>query len=145
MLKNIHPLLGPDLLHALKTIGHGDEIVIADANFPAATLGPPVIRCDGVAGALLAEAILTHLPLDTFEETAAYRMQVVDDPAAQPAICKVYQALVTRLAGPFHIATLERFTFYERARGAAYIIASGERAAYGNLILRKGVILGDAS
>ena len=73
MLKGIHPLLGPELLHALQTMGHGDDIVIADANFPSSFLGPKVIRADGVDATMMAEAILTHMPLDTFVPEAAWR------------------------------------------------------------------------
>jgi len=143
MLRGIHPLLGPDLLHALRSMGHGDEIVIADANFPASTLGPKVIRGDGLGGEALLEAILSHLPLDTFVDVAAYRMAVVDNPKQLPEICRSYQAILHRIAGPFQLLSLERFDFYERAREAAYIVASGERAFYGNIILKKGVIAPD--
>lgn len=143
MLRGIHPLLGPDLLYALRAIGHGEEILIADANFPTATLGPKVLRADGIGGEALLEAILTHLPLDTFVPVAAFRMEVVDDSDQIPPICAAYQDIVHRLAGPFTVGKLERYAFYERARSTAYIIASGERALYGNIILKKGVTLPD--
>lgn len=142
MLRGIHPLLGPDLLHALQSMGHGDEIVLADANFPASTLGPEVVRADGLGGEALLEAILTHFPLDTYVPAAAFRMQVVEDPARVPEICVSYQQIVRRLAGDFTVEAIERFAFYERSRRAAYIIATGERAVYANLILKKGVVLG---
>ena len=103
MLKGIHPLLGPDLLSALRQLGHGDEIVIADANFPAHSLGPKVIRLDGIDAVSTVDAILTHLPLDTFSEAAAFRMAVVDDPSSEPPICRTFADLLTRLAGPFTI------------------------------------------
>ena len=140
MLRGIHPLLGPDLLHALATMGHGDEIVIADANFPASTLGPQVVRADGVAAEPLLEAILRHLPLDIFAPVAAWRMAVVDDPEQVPEICASYQRIVGRLAGSFAIESVERFAFYERSRQAAYIVATGEQQLYANLILKKGVV-----
>ena len=140
MLLGIHPLLGPDLLHALQSMGHGDEIVIADANFPASFLGPKVIRADGIGGANLLTAILTHLPLDTYADTAAWRMAMVEDANQIPDICLVYQNIVSKLAGKFTIAPLERFAFYERAKNASYIVASGETALYGNIILKKGVV-----
>jgi L-fucose mutarotase len=140
MLRGIHPLLGPDLLHALRSLGHGDEVVIADANFPSHSLGPRVIRLDGVDAVATADAILTHLPLDTFVEAAAFRMEVVGDPGAVPPICQAFADLVKSLAGPFEVVPLERFAFYERARGAAFIIATGERRLYGNLILKTGVL-----
>ena len=140
MLRGIHPLLGPDLLHALRSLGHGDEVVIADANFPSHSLGPRVIRLDGIDAVAAADAILTHLPLDTFAEAAAFRMEVVGDPAAVPPICAAFAELVQRLAGPFEVQALERFAFYERARQSAFIVATGERRLYGNLILKTGVL-----
>ena len=94
MLKNIHPLLGPDLLHALQSMGHGDEIVIADANFPSSTMGPKVVRADGVTATDMAEAILTHMPFDTFVPETAWRMEVVGDPGAMPEVCVEFQELV---------------------------------------------------
>lgn len=140
MLRGIHPLLGPDLLHALRSLGHGDEVVIADANFPSHSLGPRVIRLDGIDAVAAADAILTHLPLDTFVDAAAFRMEVVGDPTAVPPICQTFAELVTNLAGPFEVKSLERFAFYERARQAAFIVATGERRLYGNLILKTGVL-----
>ncbi|HLM41147.1 MAG TPA: RbsD/FucU domain-containing protein [Microvirga sp.] len=140
MLRGIHPLLGPDLLHALRSLGHGDEVVIADANFPSHSLGPRVVRLDGVDAVAAADAILTHLPLDTFVDAAAFRMEVVGDPSAVPPICQTFADLVTNLAGPFEVKSLERFAFYERARQAAFIVATGERRLYGNLILKTGVL-----
>jgi L-fucose mutarotase len=140
MLRNIHPLLGPDLLFALRTMGHADEIVIADANFPASSLGPKVVRADGLGAEALVEAILTHMPLDTFASVSAWRMAMVDTPEIVPPICLSFQEIVDQLAGPFMIEPLERFAFYERASKAAYIVATGEQALYANLILKKGVV-----
>lgn len=144
MLKNIHPSLGPDLLYALRTMGHGDEIVIGDANFPASTLGPEVIRADGMTATDIAEAVLAHMPLDTFVDQAAWRMEVVGDPDAVPDICAEFQDLVRELAGDFKVETLERFAFYEKAKTAAYIVATTEFRLYGCLILKKGVLEADA-
>ena len=140
MLKGIHPLLGPDLLYALKSMGHGDDIVIADANFPASSMGPDVIRADGVSATAMAEAILTHMPLDTFVPQSAWRMEVVGDPKAVPEVCAEFQEIVSRRAGDFSIASVERFAFYERARSCFAIVTTGERRFYGNLILTKGVL-----
>ena len=140
MLIGVHPLLGPDLLHGLHTMGHGDEIVIADANFPTSFLGPEVIRADGIRGEALLEAILSHFPLDPYGDCAAWRMQVVEDPGVTPPICKSYQKIVTKYAGAFPIKPLERFAFYARAATASYIVATGETAIYANIILKKGVV-----
>ncbi|MBM6594724.1 RbsD/FucU family protein [Microvirga pudoricolor] len=140
MLRGIHPILGPDLLHALRSLGHGDEVVIADANFPVHSMGPRVVRLDGVDAVTVADAILTHLPLDTFVDQAAFRMEVVGDPKAVPPICETFADLVRSLAGTFEITPLERFAFYERAKQASLIVATGERRLYGNLILKTGVL-----
>lgn len=141
MLKGVHPLLGPDLLYALQSMGHGDDIVIADANFPSSFLGPEVIRADGVSATSIAEAILTHMPLDTFVPESAWRMEVVGDPTAMPEVCVTFQEIVNQRAGDFPIFPVERFAFYERSKAAAYIVATTEFRLYGNLILRKGVVL----
>jgi len=140
MLKGIHPLLGPELLHAIRTMGHGDDIVIADANFPSSFLGPKVIRADGVDAVGITEAILAHMPLDTFVPEAAWRMEVVGDPTAVPEVCATFQDLVNRLAGDFTVHSVERFAFYEMAKKAAYIVATTEFRLYGNIILKKGVL-----
>lgn len=140
MLKGIHPLLGPDLLHALRSMGHGDDIVIADANFPAGSMGPRVIRADGVDAVSMTEAVLAHMPLDTFVPEAAWRMQVVGDPSAVPPVCVEFQKVVNRLAGDFAVHSVERFAFYEMARKAACIVATTEFRLYGNIILKKGVV-----
>lgn len=140
MLKGIHPLLGPDLLHTIRSMGHGDDIVIADANFPASFLGPTVIRADGVDAVAMTEAILAHMPLDTFVPETAWRMEVVGDPQAVPEVCAAFQDTVHRLAGDFIVHAVERFAFYELARKAACIVATTELRLYGNLILRKGVV-----
>ncbi|MCV3735097.1 ribose ABC transporter [Rhizobium sp. TRM96647] len=140
MLKGIHPLLGPDLLHALQSMGHGDDIAIVDANFPAHSMGPKVIRADGVDALAMTEAVLAHMPLDTFVPDVAWRMQVVGDPDAVPPVCVEFQNIVNRLAGDFTVRSVERFAFYEMTRKAAYIIATTEFRLYGNIILKKGVL-----
>lgn len=140
MLKGIHPLLGPDLLHAIRTMGHGDEIVVGDANFPASTMGPKVVRADGVDALSITEAILAHMPLDTFADESAWRMEVVGDPSAEPEVCVEFRKLVHKLAGDFRVVPIERFAFYARARRAAYIVATTEFRLYGNIILKKGVV-----
>jgi L-fucose mutarotase len=140
MLKGIDPLLGPELLAALRAMGHGDEVVIADANFPAAALGQRLCRADGVDAVRMLVAVASVLPLDTFTSAAAFRMAVVDAPHTEPAIVAEFaQALIQAgYGGP--IEPIERFAFYARAREAFAVVATGERRLYGNLILRKGVI-----
>jgi len=121
-------------------MGHGDEIAIVDANYPAASNAQRLIRIDGVDAVQVAEAILSVLPLDTFVAVAAFRMEVVDDPDAVPPVCKLFADSVARLAPGHKVGKIERFKFYERAAGAFATVATGEKRLYGNLILKKGVI-----
>jgi L-fucose mutarotase len=141
MLRGIDVLLGPDLLHLLASMGHGDELVIADANFPAASVAQRLVRLDGVDGPRALQAVLSLLPLDSFVEAPALTMQVVGDPDAVPEAVRDYQAILDRAAGrAVKVAALERHAFYARARQAFGVIATGERRFYGNIILIKGVV-----
>lgn len=141
MLRNIPSILSPDLLHALAAMGHGDDLVIADANYPAESSGLPCIRLDGMSATDVLEAVLTLLPLDGFVDDPALVMQVVGDPSAVPEIVTEFQAIIDRTAdNPARIGSLERFAFYERARKAYAVVQTGERRLYGNIILKKGVI-----
>ena len=141
MLKGIDPLLNADLLHALGAMGHGDEIAVVDANFPAAAMAQRLIRLDGVSATRAVEAILSLLPLDDFVDRPANRMQVVGDAKSVPPVCREFQALVERSAGKaLPLGTIERQKFYERVRRCYAVVATGETRLYGNLILTKGVI-----
>lgn len=141
MLRNIPSILSPDLLHALAAMGHGDDLVIADANYPAESSGLPCIRLDGISATDVLEAVLTLLPLDGFVDDPALVMQVVGDPSAVPEIVTEFQTIIDRTAdNPARIGSLERFSFYERARNAYAVVQTGERRLYGNIILKKGVI-----
>ena len=140
MLKGIDPILGPDLLHALAAMGHGDEICIADANFPATSNARRLIRVDGVDAVAVANAILGLLPLDTFVDYAAFAMQVVGKPKESPPIYGLFQQSLDHHAKGFKLGRIERFKFYERAQRCFAIVATGERRLYGNLILTKGVL-----
>lgn len=141
MLRNIDPILSPDLLYALASMGHGDEIVIADANFPGESIGPQCIRCDGLGASDVLRAVLTHMPLDSFVPDPAHTMQVVGDPDAIPDAVRDFQAIIDSTAdNPAPIANLERFAFYDRAATAFAVVLTGERRLYGNIILKKGVI-----
>ena len=145
MLKNLPRLLTPDALHALASMGHGDELAIVDANFPAARLaadGPRLVRLPGTSSAEVLRAVLAVLPLDDFEAQACWTMQVVGDPNAVPPAVAELRAELQR-AGEAAPASLERFVFYERAGGAFLIIQAGEQRKYGNLLLRKGVLATD--
>ena len=140
MLKNIPPILSPDLLHALAAMGHGDEIVIVDANYPAESAGPPVIRLDGILATDVADAVLTLMPLDTFVDEQAFAMEVVDNPKKREQTHKDFDKLVKKYEPTMKLSLLERFAFYERASQAFVIVQTGERRLYGNILLKKGVI-----
>ncbi|WP_199615788.1 L-fucose mutarotase [Paenibacillus alkalitolerans] len=143
MLKGISKLISPELLKILMEMGHGDEIVLADANFPAESIGSRVVRADGLPIPELLDAILRLFPLDTYVEKPAVLMAVVPgDPVSTP-IWNVYRNIIrhhTGLEAPFEL--LERFAFYERAKDAYAVVATGEAAPYANIILKKGVIVG---
>ena len=139
MLKGIPNILTPDLLKILMEMGHGDELVIADGNFPAETFGQRVIRADGLGGEELLEAILKLIPLDTYAKDNYFLMQTVEgDPT--PEIWAKYDKIAEENDDNVRKAYLERFEFYERAKKAYAVIASGEEAIYANIILKKGVI-----
>jgi L-fucose mutarotase len=140
MLKGIDPLLSPELLQILRAMGHGDEIVIVDANFPAVANARRLCRADGVDAVTMARAVLSVLPLDDFVAAAVARMAVVGDPEAIPPIMSDFDAELQRVGYAGEVAALERHAFYDRAAAAFAVVATGERRLYGNLILTKGVI-----
>ena len=143
MLKGISPLLQPELLKVLAEMGHGDEIVIGDANFPAATMGKRCIRCDGHKVTDLLDAILQIFPLDTFVEAPVTLMEVVPGTApAEPPIWKEFRDVIDKYEPGKKIGFEERFAFYERSKQAFATIQIGETALYACVILKKGVISG---
>ena len=146
MLKGLPALLTPDALHALASMGHGDELAIVDANFPAARIARSssvrLVRLPGPSSPEVLRAVLQLLPLDDFEPHASWTMGVVGDAAALPAPVAEFRALM-QAAGERPPATLERFAFYERTGGAFVILQSGELRKYGNIVVRKGVIASD--
>lgn len=143
MLKNIPPLLGPDLLAILRAMGHGDEIAIVDANYPADAAGPVLVRLDGISATDILDAVLTLLPLDDFVDEAAIVMQTVGDPAKREAVVDAFEAIVQQHEPGRTISSIERFEFYARVKQGYAIVQSGERRLYGNIILKKGVIRPD--
>jgi L-fucose mutarotase len=141
VLKGLDPILGPELLSALRCMGHGDEIALVDANFPASSLGVPVIRLDGASVTRALDAVLSVMPLDDFVPEATWRMQVVDQADQEIPIFAEFRDIIARRAGPHvRLASLERFAFYERTRGAFRVVATGEDRLYGNILLKKGVV-----
>ena len=144
MLKNIPKILSPEMLKVLCEMGHSDRIVIADANFPAESMGKNaiVIRADGHSATDLLDAILTVFPLDTYVENPVSLMQVMPGDNAKTPIWDVYKKIVAASdsRGDKVFAEVERFEFYERAKKAYAIIATGETAIYANIMLQKGVV-----
>lgn len=144
MLKGISPIVSPELLKALCEMGHGDELVIADGNFPAESVGKNaiVIRADGHGTAEFLDAVLSLIPLDRYTEKPVALMQVVKgDTCPEPVIWKTYEEILNKYEPDHHsIEMTERFAFYERAKNAYLIIATGETAIYANVLLKKGVV-----
>jgi len=140
MLKNIPPILGPDLLYILRAMGHGDEIAIVDANYPAEGAGPTVIRLDGISATETLDAILTLMPLDTFVDEQAIGMEVVADPKKREQTHKDFDKLIRKHEPAMKLTLLERFAFYDRVESAFAIVQTGERRLYGNVLLKKGII-----
>ena len=141
MLKNVPKLLSPQLLKILCEMGHGDEIVIGDANFPSENYGQRVVRADGIGGEALLDAILTMIPLDTYADSNLMLMALTpsDEGKVNPVIWEKYKAIAAK-DGNEKIQMLERYEFYDRAKKAYAVIASGEEAIYANVIIKKGVI-----
>ncbi|XP_007478155.2 fucose mutarotase [Monodelphis domestica] len=147
VLKGIPSLLSPELLFALAKMGHGDEIVLADANFPTSSIcrcGPVEIRADGLSVPQLLESILKLLPLDTYEPNSVMVMDVVESDKAKglqtPEVWQTFRSLLSQTGFREDLGKMERFAFYEQAKKAFAVVATGETALYGNIILRKGVI-----
>ena len=139
MLKNVPKILSPQLLKILCEMGHGDEIVIADAHFPAENYGKRVVRADGIGGQAMLDAVLKMIPLDTYVDENFLLMQTVQgDPT--PTIWAEYYEIAKKSDENFRPGNIERFAFYERAKDAYAVIATGEEAIYANVILKKGVI-----
>ena len=143
MLKGIDPLLNADVLYALRAMGHGDDLIIADTNFPSdavarETVLGEVLRIDRPA-AEVARAVLSVYPIDTFVDDAAARMEVVDEPDTLLPVMEEMQFEVSAVDGPTMIG-IERFAFYERAKQAYAVIQTGERRFYGCFAFRKGVV-----
>ena len=139
MLKGVPKIASPELLKILCEMGHGDEIVIADGNFPCGTCGKRVIRADGLGGVEMLDAVLSLIPLDTYANENFMLMQTTNgDPT--PEIWAKYDKIAAKRDKNVRKAMIERFDFYERAKNAYAVIATGEQAIYANIILKKGVI-----
>lgn len=140
MLKGISPLLSPQLLAELCRMGHGDEIVLADAHFPGESMGRRVLRADGLKVADLLDAMLPLFELDAYIPAPLTMMAAVEGDTLDGAVEAAYRAVINRHAPAApSIARVERFAFYDRARAAYAVVMTGETAKYGNIILTKGV------
>ena len=141
MLKGIPSIISPELLKVLMEMGHGDEIVLGDGNFPAASYARRLIRCDGHGIPELLDAILKFLPLDIYVDKPVALMELVPGDDYDPVIWDKYKDIVGNYS-PEHtdFEQIERFDFYDRAKKAYAIVATGEQALYANIILKKGVV-----
>ena len=141
MLKGISNVISPELLKILMEMGHGDELVIGDGNFPAASMAQRLVRADGLGVPPLLDGIMQLFPLDQYVEKPVALMQVVPGDTYKPTIWQEYQDIVTRHEEGFTgFDLVERFAFYERAKQAYAILATSEAALYANIILKKGVV-----
>ncbi len=140
MLKKIPKILSTQLVKVLMEMGHGDEIVIADGNFPSESISDNVVRADGLSGTDILEAIMELFPLDSYAEKQVYLMKVVAGDNYIPEIWDKYSNILDQSGEDYTIGHLERFEFYERARHSFAVIATGESALYANVILKKGVV-----
>jgi L-fucose mutarotase len=146
VLKSIDPFLNADVLYALRAMGHGDDLILCDTNFPADSVARQTVlgrllRIDNVTAARAARAILSVLPLDSFVDTPALRMEIVGEPNEVPPVQSEVQAEVDAAQGhPSPLGGVERFAFYDLAKKAYCVIQTGERRFYGCFVFKKGVI-----
>jgi L-fucose mutarotase len=146
MLKNISPLLNADVLHALKAMGHGDYLILSDLNFPSDSIARQTVlgkllRMENTTSAEAAAAVLSLMPLDTFIDNAAERMEIVGSPDELPDVQREVQAAIDKAEGKhWPLKSIERFAFYEKAKKAYCVIQTGERRFYGCFAFKKGVI-----
>lgn len=142
MLKTLTRLHTPDLLFALASMGHGDEIALVDAHFPAVSMARRLVRLDGADLPAVADACLALMPLDGFVGDPALRMEVVGEPTEVPEVQRLCQEVINRREGrQVKLVGIERYAFYARAQAAFAIVATGELRPYGCLLFKKGVVL----
>jgi L-fucose mutarotase len=142
MLKGIPKIISPELIKVLMEMGHGDEIVISDGNFPAASIANRLVRADGHNVPELLDAILQFFPLDPYVENPVSLMEVVPGDTVKTPIWEEYRDIVKKHDATFKdFQYVERFAFYEKSKKAYAVVASGESALYANIILRKGVVI----
>ena len=142
MLKGIPTIISPELIKILMEMGHGDEIVLADGNFPAASCAQRLVRSDGHKIPQLLTAIIQFFPLDVFVEHPVAVMAVVPGDSSRPQIWEEYRGIIQNHENLTDFEYVERFAFYARARNAYAVVATSENAPYGNIILKKGLVKG---
>ncbi|KAF1304296.1 RbsD/FucU family protein [Enterococcus sp. JM9B] len=140
MLKKIPKNISPQLLKVLMEMGHGDEIVIADGNYPAASNARNLVQCDGLNVPELLKSILELMPLDQYVESSVALMEVVKGDNTVPVIWEEYRGILDKTKQKYTIEMMERASFYERGKKAYAIVATGEEAIYANILLKKGVV-----
>lgn len=140
MLKNINPILGPELLKVLREMGHGDRIAVVDANYPAASGTERLIRLDGLNSSDVLNAVVSVLPLDSYVDVAVNTMQVVGDVNATPEIVLEFKKIIGSYDDKVKLEGLERYQFYDEVKKAYAVVSTGEQRLYGNILLQKGVI-----
>ncbi len=142
MLKNIPPVLSPELLKILMEMGHGDEIIIADGNYPSHSQGVPVVRADGHDVAPLLDAILDYFPLDTYSDRPVTLMEVVKGDPTVPVIWDTYKDIIKSKGYADEVVeNIDRFDFYDRSRTVYAIVATSDKALYANILLKKGGVV----
>lgn len=141
MLKGINPIISPELLKVLCEMGHGDYLVIADGNFPAASNAKRLIRMDGHGVPEVLDAILSLFPLDQYVDKQVSLMEVCEGDTVVPTIWEEYKKIIAKYEPNAQIEFLERFDYYDEAKNAYAIIATSESAQYANVILKKGCII----
>ena len=141
MLKNIPPIVSPELMKTLLEMGHSDEIVLADGNFPSSAIAQKLVRCDGHGVPEVLEAVLKFFPLDIYVEKSVALMAVVPGDNIKPVIWEQYRKIIKNSGEKFDdFEFIERFDFYERAKKAVAVVATSEASLYANIILKKGVV-----
>jgi len=144
MLKKLNVLHTPELLHVLASMGHGDEIALVDANFPAVSMARRLVRLDGADLPSAVEACMELMPLDTFVDKPALRMMQVHAPAEIPEVQQICQKIIDKAEGRrVELAGIPREQFYERAKQAFAVVCTAERRVYGCILLKKGVVFPD--
>jgi len=141
MLKGINPILSPELLKILSEMGHGDEIVIADGNFPGASIAKRLVRADGISAPDMLDAVLSVVPLDQYDDNNFVLMKIVEGDTVVPVIWDTYKEILNKYEPKAHMEHIERFSYYDRAKEAYAVIATGEAAQYANIIVKKGCII----